>query len=602
MSVPLRATAAPAPARWIYDGAPSGPDGQGGTAQVLAVHAALLPGGGGRILYFSGSQWIEPTIWESIENEPDVERDPQFIAGKAQIDHTRVYDCATGQITNPGSPDTNTFCAGHAFTADGRLLVADGTQHFPPPGQQADLHHAHFGGARQTWLFDPRGEAPWVPGPLLNRDPEQADSGQPAGGGRWYPTLVTLPSGAVCAMCGHPLNGEFSGNPADFDIRHNNTKPEIYDPAANAWQLVGKELGVSQAHDYTPYYPQVFVVPGTGELFIVQPLYSRLVVPPQGGPDPNLWSANESDTNPPYGIDPKDNSIFYDVDARAITRSFAGPQALDSRYVDHLNSQETTAVMLPLLHQDGYHPRILLCGAPQPLIADLGQDDSAPPGWRPTAVRQLRESTGDPVVRNYANATLLPTGDVLVSGGVTKVVYTQADGVQPAEIYHPPRGGQADSWETGPIASETRGYHSVALLMPDGRVWTAGSQWNHTATPNLAIELFEPAYNLVSGRVSITASPSALTYGEVFAVEFQAATPDTTISRVALLRSGSVTHAFNGDQRYVSVPFTQTGARLDVTAPPDATVAPPGYYMLWLLDGDDMPCRMAWFVWIRAQG
>jgi len=144
--------------KWVYIGGPSGPNGQGGTAQVLAVHAALLPAGAaGRILYFSGSQWVEPNIWESIENDPNVGADPNYAAGKSQIDHSRVYDCASQQVSNPSSPDADLFCSGHAFLADGRLLIAGGTEHFPVAGT-VDLHHAHWSGSRQTWIFDPHPE------------------------------------------------------------------------------------------------------------------------------------------------------------------------------------------------------------------------------------------------------------------------------------------------------------------------------------------------------------------------------------------------------------------------------------------------------------
>jgi hypothetical protein len=121
----------------------------------LAVHAALLPvGPAGKILYFSGSQWVEPTAWEAIENEPNPETDPHYLAAKAQIDHSRIYDCATQQISNPTSPDADLFCSGHAFLADGRLVVAGGTQHFPVQGT-TDLHHAHWSGSRGTWIFTP---------------------------------------------------------------------------------------------------------------------------------------------------------------------------------------------------------------------------------------------------------------------------------------------------------------------------------------------------------------------------------------------------------------------------------------------------------------
>lgn len=98
--------------KWVYVGGPSGNNGQGGAAQVLAVHAALLPAGAaGQILYFSGSQWVEPTVWESIEKDANVRADPNYGQGKGQIDHSRIYDCATQQVSNPGSPDADLFCS-----------------------------------------------------------------------------------------------------------------------------------------------------------------------------------------------------------------------------------------------------------------------------------------------------------------------------------------------------------------------------------------------------------------------------------------------------------------------------------------------------------
>jgi hypothetical protein len=143
-------------ARWVYVGSPSGPNGKGGAAQVLAVHAALLPlGSAGKIVYFSGSQWVPPKFWPMIENEPNFKFDPNYLAAKREIDHSRVYDCATKHVSNPTSPDTDLFCSGHALLPDGRLLIAGGTQHFPPDEELPDLHHAHWSGSRETWIFDP---------------------------------------------------------------------------------------------------------------------------------------------------------------------------------------------------------------------------------------------------------------------------------------------------------------------------------------------------------------------------------------------------------------------------------------------------------------
>lgn len=644
--------------RWVYVGSPSGPDGKGGAAQVLAVHAALLPvGTTGKIVYFSGSQWVEPKNWEMIENKANFQLDPNYPTAKREIDHSRMYDCSTQQVSIIPSPDVDLFCSGHALLPNGHLLIAGGTQHFPPPEESADLHHAHWSGSRETWIFDPnlleirlavratvtalvprenhidlfvtgtdgavwstffepdsvgwRGwflliiaGYPWIKGPLLNRDPGQTESGQPMGGGRWYPTLITLADGRVMVMCGHPLIAEFTTSSTNFDIRHNNTKPEVYDPRTNTWMLINKPLGADQTHNFAPYYPRLHIIPHTGEVFIVQPLYSSQIrdyVPqdPRCRPTKNggdgLCSENPLDTNPPYTTSVKDNSLFYNVSTQDVTRAFPGPQTLEAIYLDPgFTSQETTSVLLPLLHEENYHPRVLICGGVQSLIADLSSDSTVPLQWKTTAPRLLK------TVRNYANSTLLPTGDVVVTGGVPKGIgtdhYTEADGVKTVEIYHPPSLGKPDSWTLGPVAGETRGYHSVALLMPDGRVWTAGSEWNASTAANLAIELLEPDYLQVPDRVVIMDSSRSVIFGKSFTVRFHPTTTNTPISRVVLMRLGSATHAFDGDQRYVSIPFKQEGTTLTVEGPPDSTIAPPGYYMLWLIDANNLPCKLAPFV------
>lgn len=123
----------------------SGPDGKGGVAQVLAVHAALLPiGQSGSILYYAGDEWYEPKDWEAIENEKNPALDPRYPMAMQEIDHTRMFDCATRVISNPGSPSDDLFCSGHAFLQNGSLAVIGGTQHFPDEADMRDLHHAHW--------------------------------------------------------------------------------------------------------------------------------------------------------------------------------------------------------------------------------------------------------------------------------------------------------------------------------------------------------------------------------------------------------------------------------------------------------------------------
>ena len=67
------------------------------------------------------------------------------------------------------------------------------------------------------------------------------------------------------------------------------------------------------------------------------------------------------------------------------------------------------------------------------------------------------------------------------------------------------------------------------------------------------------------------------------------------------MRFASCTHSFGGDQKFVSVPFTPNGANLTATGPPDGTIAPLGFYMLWLPDGDNFPCQHAWTIRVKSR-
>jgi hypothetical protein len=607
---------------WRYVGQPSGNNGLGGMAEVLAVHAALLPIGPiGMILYFGGSSWLPDPHWENIDDEAFPNLDPGYSKAKSEIDNTRLFDCLGHVVVHTCTPDADLFCSGHAMLPDGRLLVCGGTQHHPfltagmPNETQESWHHAHWSGSRQTWIFDTfRLANPWKRGSMLNRNPSSG-----TGGGRWYPTLVTLATGEIMANTGHPqieIDLSTMQNRNNNDARHNNTTPEIFDGSSNQWQIISKALGVDGAHDYSIYYPRMHTVPHTGEVFIVQPLYSTKVIPPDPnnqycqGEDPetglNLCTANPADLMPPYNLDVKDKSLFYDCAAKQVTRAFPGP--IDQMYTSRFyTSQPTSSVMLPLLHEENYHPRVMICGASIPMIADL-MPAVGEPEWSQTANRVLQGS----VPRNFVNATLLPTGEVVVSGGVAQFsginsdgsnYYTPNDGVRVVEIYRPAANGQPDSWIVGPAANETRGYHSVALLMPDGRVWTAGSEIESKdkAISNFSIELFEPDY-VPKERIKITVFPNAVSYGQSFVVHFFRSNNQVQVSRVVFMRPGSVTHSFDGDQRYISVPFNQKESMVECTAPPNSTIAPPGYYMLWLIDQNNIPCKQAQFIWLGKYG
>jgi hypothetical protein len=140
------------------------------------------------------------------------------------------------------------------------------------------------------------------------------------------------------------------------------------------------------------------------------------------------------------------------------------------------------------------------------------------------------------------------------------------------------------------MAAQTaqRMYHSTAVLLPDGRVLSAGSD---SGTLKRTYEIFSPPYLFRGARPVIDAAPSSLTYGQAFDVS----TGDAgTLSKVVLMRPGSATHSIDIEQRDVELAFTSAGSSVSVTAPSTSNQAPPGWYMLFLVNTEGVPSIAAW--------
>ena len=132
-------------------------------------------------------------------------------------------------------------------------------------------------------------------------------------------------------------------------------------------------------------------------------------------------------------------------------------------------------------------------------------------------------------------------------------------------------------------------YHSTALLLPDGRVLVAGGgRFNDVNQPTdqLSAEIYSPPYLFKGARPVISSAPAAIHH----ATSFSLTTPDASqVTSVALLRVGAVTHAFDQNQRYVPLTFQQAPDGLTVHSPSSAKLAPPGYYMLFIVTSHGVP-------------
>jgi hypothetical protein len=187
--------------------------------------------------------------------------------------------------------------------------------------------------------------------------------------------------------------------------------------------------------------------------------------------------------------------------------------------------------------------------------------------------------------RRHANATILPDGKVLVTGGTSSGGFNDAtNAVFAAEMWNPADG----SWTVMASAQVKRVYHSSAVLLPDGRVMSAGGGRPHpiAGSDNYNVEFFSPPYLFKGARPRITSAPNHVRYGEVFSVK----TPDAaSITSVTLVKLSTVTHTFNMGQRLNRLTFIKTRDAINVTPPSDRRIAPPGHYMLFLLNSAGVP-------------
>jgi hypothetical protein len=295
-----------------------------------------------------------------------------------------------------------------------------------------------------------------------------------------------------------------------------------------------------------------------GTIFAGVPLYPRQNLLPSG-------KVFESGANR--------NSKMYDP----ATRTWSDVATTNSP----LNRDYGTSVLLPLTQANSYKPRVMILGGGAPNATDTTEliDLSVPqPRWvnGPKMVRP----------RIQLNATILPNGKVLVSGGSAK----DEDGSTAslgAELYDP----EANSFSSASTMEFPRLYHSNTILLPDATVMAVGGNPQRTVyEPH--IEIYSPPYlfnadGSPAKRPAITGIASGVIH---YGAAFRITTPDAaSIKAVVLIRPGAVTHAFDMEQRLVGLAFTAGNGLLNATAPANGNLAPPGYYMVFILNSAGVP-------------
>jgi hypothetical protein len=346
--------------------------------------------------------------------------------------------------------------------------------------------------------------------------------------GRWYPTATVLPDGRVLVTSGA----------VDCESCTADT-PEVYNPATGTWTRL------NAATLTLPLYPHMFVLPD-GRVLVTGSYESS--------EEPVAAQALRVDTQTWTTIDPNPVNGGSAVMYRPGKIMTSGLGTAGGPDVTNVPSASTTFVL------------------------DMTQPT---PAWRQTAAMRFS--------RDYHTLTSLPDGTVLVTGGGRTTGATDAStAVLAAELWSP----TTETWTTLAAMQVPRLYHSTALLLPDGRVMVAGGGRNDgvgapdSPRDKFSAEIYSPPYLFKGTRPTITSAPATTSYGTNMFV----ATPDaTTIASVSFIRTGSVTHAFNQDQRFLPLTFQQTTGGLTVQSPANANLAPPGHYLLFIVNTNGVP-------------
>lgn len=346
----------------------------------------------------------------------------------------------------------------------------------------------------------------------------------------------------------------------------------IFDPATRAWiNPPGNRMANPR------WYPSVITLPN-GEVL-------ALSGTKQGSGDANLipevWNTVESRwreltgakkktyTYPWISIDPKSGRVY-----------MAGPQGSNFLNTAGLGKVAAGPARKFALRNAGtfavYGPgQILAVGggdANTYRTAEFIDLLAAKPIWTQTGSMQQG--------RRYATATTLPDGTVLVTGGGENQIGPA--GILAPDLWSPATG----TWLPMAPMTNPRLYHSIALLMPDGRVMVGGGGRKTKAVDYADLEFFSPPYLFKGPRPTIVGAPAQVSYGQSFVVQ----TPDaSSIAKVRLIRLGALTHAVNTSQTFYSASFSKGSQLINVTAPPNGNYAPPGFYMLFLLSEAGVP-------------
>jgi hypothetical protein len=354
---------------------------------------------------------------------------------------------------------------------------------------------------------------------------------------RWYPTLTTMENGDILAVSG--LDGAGQISPGNTDV---------FDPHTGRWS--------SGPFRYFPTYPALFLTT-SGKLFYTGS--STGFGPATAGRQPGLWNLKND--------------------------SFQLVKGLPEQAV----TETSGSVLLPPAQKQ----RFMILGGggvgtsrrvtARTAIADLN-------ARHPVYTRgpNLAQPT------RYPLSVILPNDTVLVTGGAEQYRGEHDSDNHIARIYDP----ATNSFTVAAAPAIGRDYHSEAVLLPDGRVATLGSNplyadKNDTITAKFEqrIEIYSPPYLFDGPRPVVTGGPRQVPRGG--AATFTTSNP-ADIQKIRLIHPSAATHDTDVAQRSIAISFTRTAHGVHITIPPQAGLVPLGWYMLFVDNDKGVPSVARW--------
>jgi hypothetical protein len=407
---------------------------------------------------------------------------------------------------------------------------------FLPDGRMLNaggtLDYDNFRGIREAAVFDHVGQ--------------QWSFVAPMDHGRWYPTLITLGDGRILAATGLNEAGDAHSQAL-----------EIYSADTDSWE--------EKHFDFGGGFPGL-------------PLYAHLFLMADGR---IFFSGGRMDD--PLNVQP----CIFDLTQDPV------PTTSVHDLLDPVLRNQSASVILPPAQDQ----RVMICGG-----GPIGAADKTH-AVDTVSIVDLKEPTPEyrpagrmALPRMHLNAVLLPDHTVFVSGGSLQQEDQPLARLQ-AEVYDP----ATDSWRLLAAATVERLYHSTAVLLPDGRVIAAGGNphggnqdvfFPPDPHEEMRLEVFSPPYLFRGPRPEITDAPEAWSYGQTITITSPQA---GAIRWASLIKNGATTHSFDSCQRLIDLDIqTQGRGSVQAVVTTNPNIAPPGWYMLFIIDNQGIPSVARW--------